>query len=110
MQEHYQDPERTMNSLAEHLQMSAVSLSIEFKNEMKVNPSEYLANLRMDKAKGLLLNTDMLIKDNGDHDYSSVLGYGLYDVLPAESSVEAMSRYDWLIFTGPEYIRCIKFL
>ena len=65
MQEHYQDPELTMNSLAEHLQMSAVSLSIEFKNEMEVNPSEYLANLRMDKAKGLLLNTDMLIKDIG---------------------------------------------
>ena len=65
MQNNYHDPELTMNSLAEHLQMSTVSLSIEFKNEMEVNPSEYLANLRMDKAKELLRNTDMLIKDVG---------------------------------------------
>jgi len=36
----------------------------------------------------------------GDNDYSGAPGYGLYDVLPAESSVEAMSRYEWLIFTG----------
>lgn len=65
MKKNYHDPELTMNSLAEYLQMSAVSLSIEFKNEIEVNPSEYLANLRMNKAKELLRNTDMLIKDVG---------------------------------------------
>jgi len=65
MHKNYHDPELTMNSLAEYLQMSAVSLSIEFKNELEMNPSEYLANLRMNKAKELLRNTDMLIKDVG---------------------------------------------
>ena len=38
-------------------------LSIEFKSEMEVKPSEYLANLRMEKSKELLRNTDMLVKD-----------------------------------------------
>lgn len=54
----------------------------------------------------------------GDYDYSGAPGYGLYDVLPIESSVEAMKRYDWLIFTGwntmteenyakiKEFVRC----
>ena len=65
MHKNYHDSELTMNSLAEYLQMSAVSLSIEFKNELEMNPSEYLANLRMNKAKELLRNTDMLIKDVG---------------------------------------------
>ena len=36
----------------------------------------------------------------GDHDYSGAPAYGQYDVLPAESPLSAMSRYDWLIFTG----------
>lgn len=36
----------------------------------------------------------------GDNDYSTAPAYGQYDVLPAEATLEAMKRYDWLIFTG----------
>ncbi len=36
----------------------------------------------------------------GDYDYSGAPGYGIYDVLPAEASFAAMSRYEWLIFAG----------
>ncbi len=36
----------------------------------------------------------------GDYDYSTSPAYGQYDILPAESSLSAMQRYDWLIFTG----------
>lgn len=63
MQQHYGNPDLNMMALAEHLDISAVSLSIAFKNEMEVKPSEYLANLRIEKAKELLRQTDMLVKD-----------------------------------------------
>ena len=63
MQEHFPDPGLTMNALAEYLQVSAVSLSVEFRNELDIRPSDYLANLRMEKAKELLRETNMLIGD-----------------------------------------------
>jgi len=63
MRKNYQDPELTMNSLAAHLQISSVVLSIEFKNEMEIEPSRYLNNLRMEEAKRLLRDTDLMIKD-----------------------------------------------
>lgn len=63
MQAHFQDPDLTMNMLADHLGVSSVTLSVEFKNEMAVKPSDYLATLRMEKAKELLKNTDMLVRE-----------------------------------------------
>ena len=63
MQANYSDPDLTMNKLAEQLQISSVALSVEFKNEMEISPLNYLANLRIEKAKLLLQSTDMLIKD-----------------------------------------------
>lgn len=63
MQENFQDPELTMNALAEYLHISSVTLAVEFKNEMDVRPSDYLANLRMEKAKELLRNTNMLVRE-----------------------------------------------
>ena len=63
MQAHFSDSELTMNALAKHLGISSVTLSIEFKNEMDVSPSDYLANIRMEKAKELLRSTNMLVKD-----------------------------------------------
>jgi len=63
IQEHYNDPELTINFLANYLNVSTASLSISFKNEMTIGPSEYLANLRLEKAKELLCDTDMLIKE-----------------------------------------------
>ncbi len=70
MRQNYHDPNLTMNALAEYLQISSVALSIEFKNEMEIEPSKYLTNLRMEEAKRLLRETDLLIKD-----ISSVVGY-----------------------------------
>ena len=63
MKENCHNPELTMNALAEHLGVSSVTLSVEFKNEMDMKPSDYLANLRMEKAKEMLKNTDMRIKE-----------------------------------------------
>ena len=63
MQEHFSDPGLTMNALAEYLQVSAVTLSVEFRNELDIRPSDYLANLRMEKARELLRDTNMLIGD-----------------------------------------------
>ena len=54
---------QTMNALAEYLQVSAVTLSVEFRNELDIRPSDYLANLRMEKARELLRDTNMLIGD-----------------------------------------------
>ncbi len=40
------------------------------------------------------------IANFGDNDLSSAPANGMYDVIPAESSFEAMSKYDYLIFVG----------
>ena len=63
MQDHFSDPGLTMNALAEYLQVSAVALSVEFRNELDIRPSDYLTSLRMEKAKELLRETNMLIGD-----------------------------------------------
>lgn len=63
MMENYHDPELTMITLADYLKISSVILSVEFKNEMGISPSKYLANLRIEKAKELLKDTNMLVKE-----------------------------------------------
>lgn len=63
MQHNYQDPNLTMKGLAEYLGVSSVTLSVEFKNEMDITPFSYLNNLRVEMAKEMLMNTDMLIKE-----------------------------------------------
>jgi len=63
MQENYHDPNLTMNELADRLQINPVMLSMEFRNEMDIRPSDYLGNLRMEKAKKLLSTTNMLIRE-----------------------------------------------
>ena len=70
MRQNYQNPDLTMNALAEYLQISSVALSIEFKNEMGIEPSRYLTNLRMEEAKRLLRETELLVKD-----ISNAVGY-----------------------------------
>ena len=39
-------------------------------------------------------------KNFGDYDYSHAPGYGVYDVVPATAPIEALKRYDWIIFCG----------
>lgn len=63
MKENYHNSELTMNALADYLDVSSVTLSVEFKNEMDIRPSDYLANLRMEKAKELLKAGDMKIRE-----------------------------------------------
>lgn len=40
------------------------------------------------------------IANYGDQDLSAFPAYGMYDIIPAESTLEAMKRYDYLIFLG----------
>ena len=63
MRENYSDGNLTMNSLAEHLSISSVSLSIEFKELMSMSPSDYLSLLRIERAKKLLRESDLSIKE-----------------------------------------------
>lgn len=70
MKEDYGNPELNMSFLADSLGISPVTLAVEFKNGMGISPSEYLAVIRLDRAKELLRTTDMLIKD-----ISSAVGY-----------------------------------
>ena len=63
MQEGFESPDFTMSFLAEELGVSAVTLAVEFKNETGISPSDYLAMLRFGKAKELLRDTDMLVKE-----------------------------------------------
>ena len=70
MKEHYSSPDLTMAALAQELEISPVTMSVAFKNRMGVNPSDYLGIIRMEKAKELLRNSDMKIKD-----VSAAVGY-----------------------------------
>lgn len=70
MKEHYSSPDLTMASLADELSISPVTMSVEFKNRMGVNPSDYLGIIRMEKAKELLKTTTLKVKD-----VSAAVGY-----------------------------------
>ena len=63
MNEHYHEVDLNMSMLADYLQISSVTLAVEFKNETGVSPSDYLASLRMEQAKKLLRETGQLIKE-----------------------------------------------
>lgn len=73
MQENYSDSNLNMNALAEHLSISTVTLSIEFKEFIGMSPSDYLTLLRIEKAKKLLRESTLSIKE-----ICSAVGY--YDV------------------------------
>lgn len=40
------------------------------------------------------------IANYGDNDLSAFPAYGMYDIIPAESTLAAMKKYDYLIFLG----------
>ena len=61
MKTNYQEAELNMSSLAEYLNVSSVTLAVEFKNAMGISPSEYLAINRIENAKRLLRNTQLKI-------------------------------------------------
>ncbi|MFC4304079.1 helix-turn-helix domain-containing protein [Cohnella boryungensis] len=57
LQEHYGQASMSLDSVADHMHISKGYMSQFFKEQMGVNISEYLENLRMDKAKRLLALT-----------------------------------------------------
>lgn len=70
MKAHYMEYELNMSSLAEYLKVTPATLSVEFKNGMGMNPSDYLASIRLERAKNLLVETNMLVKE-----ISQAVGY-----------------------------------
>lgn len=70
MQENFGNPELNMGMLAEYLGISPVTLAVEFRNSENISPSDYLVAIRMEKAKELLENTKLLVKE-----VSQAVGY-----------------------------------
>lgn len=63
MREHYADTELNMASLAEQLNVTPVALAVEFKRDMGISPSDYLAIQRMEAAKSLLRESSLLVRE-----------------------------------------------
>ena len=70
VEENYGDSNLSVSVLADHLNLSQAALTAMFKQSMRMNPSDYLRMIRMEKAKKLLSDTDMLVKD-----IASAVGY-----------------------------------
>lgn len=63
IRENFHDPDFSLQSIADSLQMSTPYLSQYFKKNTEHTISEYVTRLRMEKAKDLLLNTDMGVNE-----------------------------------------------
>jgi len=70
MKNNYNSQDLNMSSLAEYLGISTVTLAVEFKNKMGISPSDYLAIVRIENAKVLLRETQLLVKE-----VSAAVGY-----------------------------------
>ncbi len=63
MKENFRNADLNMSALADYLEISPVTLAVEFKSGMGMSPSDYLTLIRMEYAKELLRNTDMRVKE-----------------------------------------------
>lgn len=63
IEEHYDDPELTVQKIAQRLSMSASYLTHYMRERMQTTPSKYLESVRMEKAEYLLRQTDSQIKE-----------------------------------------------
>ncbi len=63
MQEHFADPDLSLQTMADRLQISTAYLSTLFSQNEGVTFIEYLTRLRMEKAKALLAETNQKIID-----------------------------------------------
>jgi AraC-like DNA-binding protein len=63
IRDNYPDPEFSLQSLADSLQMSTPYLSQYFKKNTDFTISEYVTRLRMEKAKDLLLKTELSVQE-----------------------------------------------
>ena len=69
IQRHYHE-DITLQEIANHFYLSREYISRKFKQEFKVNISDYISGIRMDKAKLLLLNPHLRIAQ-----VSAMVGY-----------------------------------
>lgn len=95
MQEHLSE-EITLSVLAEEFHLNAQNISQLFKNEIGVGFLAYLTNIRLEKAKKLLLSTALPIADVAEQS-----GYGDYRVFTkvfkkAEGITPSQYRRDFL--------------
>lgn len=63
MEEHFSDPEISMAAIAESFEISTTRLSLSFKEKTGMTPLEFLTLLRSQRAKELLEDTDLTIRD-----------------------------------------------
>ncbi len=63
MMENYSNPAFTLSGVADKFELTTTRLSVEFKENVHMTPSDYLTMLRMEQAKKLLKQTDISIKD-----------------------------------------------
>lgn len=63
IENHYSDPDLSLNTLAELCNTTTSYFSRLFKDSFGINFVDYLNGFRIEKAKGLLKTTNMLIKD-----------------------------------------------
>lgn len=62
MRNSFSDPETNVDSISRRLRVHRVSLSRVFRERIKTSPSRYLMTLRMEKAKALLNDMELSIK------------------------------------------------
>jgi len=65
MQNNYTEPLLHMGAIADAFNISAASLSLDFKETMGMSPSDYLLLLRMEKAKEMLRESTLSVKEIG---------------------------------------------
>ena len=99
LQEHLAD-EMSLSVLAEEFHLNPQYVSQLFKNEIGVNFLSYLTNIRMEKAKKLLLSTSLSVAEVAEK-----TGYGDYRVFTkvfkkSEGITPSQYRRDFLEETG----------
>ena len=65
MDEHFSDPEISMAAIAESFDLSTTRFSLSFKERMGMTPLDYLTLLRSARARELLEETDLTIREIG---------------------------------------------
>lgn len=54
VEKHIENPELSVQEIADHVSLSSTYISILFKKEVQVTLKQYISNIRMDKAKKML--------------------------------------------------------
>ena len=96
MRQNYADPMLSMSAIADHYGISAARLSLDFKEQIGMNPSDYLLLLRMEEAKAMLAGTEMSVKSIG-------LALGYYD---ASGFIRRFKHY--AAMTPAQYRQSVK--